>query len=97
MSFVLLTLLAIVAAINVKATLVLARSSYYDPKQKLFQLALVWLLPIVGAVLVWSLATDTKTERVTTDLQDRVGNDDGHIRLDNSSFEGGSGEAGGGD
>ena len=97
MSFIILILLALVAALNVKATLDLARSSYYSPKQKLFQLALVWLIPIVGAVLVWSLAVDSKTERVTTDLKDRGGNDDGHIRLENSSFEGGGGDAGGGD
>jgi uncharacterized membrane protein YgcG len=83
-------------ALNAKATLVLSRSPYYGAKQKLFQLVLVWLLPIVGAVLVWSLATDTKSQRFTTDLQDRGGFDDGHMRFDDSSFDGGGGDGGGG-
>lgn len=94
MGFVLFLLLAIVIAINIKVVVVLVHSPYYSPKQKLFQLALVWLLPILGAALVWSLAIDTRTERVTTDLQDRGGNDDGHIRLDNSLHEVSGGDAG---
>ena len=97
MNIILLVLVALATILNVKAMLVLFRSPYYDTKQKIFQLGLVWLVPILGAVLVWSLATDTKTERVTTDLKDRSGNDDGHIRLDNSSLESGGGDAGGSD
>lgn len=95
LSFILLILLAIVAAINVKATFVLAHSTYYSPKQKLFQLVIVWLLPVVGAVLVWSLATDTKIKQSTTNLQDHSGYDDGYIRHEHSSFDVGS--DGGGD
>jgi hypothetical protein len=94
-NIVLLILVAIILVLNVKATWVLVRSSYYDAKQKLFQLALVWLLPVLGAILVWSLATDSSSKRNTTDLSDRFGNDDGNIRLDNYSSEGGSN--GGGD
>ena len=94
---ILFILVAVLTALNIKTTLVLARCAYYDTKQKLFQLALVWLLPVVGAILVWSLATDAPCKRVSTDLNDRGGNDDGHIRLDSSAFEGITGEAGDGD
>lgn len=87
----LIVLLLIVAALNLKATYVLAHSFCYDSKQKLFQFVLVWLLPIIGAILVLTILRETPTEKVTTDLSDRGGNGDGHIRLDNySSEDGGS-------
>ena len=89
-NIVLLILVAVILVVNVKATWILVRSSYYDARQKLFQLVLVWLIPILGAILVWSLATDSAGKRVTTDLSDRFGNsNDGDVRLDNYSSEGG--------
>ena len=92
MNIVLLILVAIILVLNVKATWVLVRSTYYDAKQKLFQLALVWLIPILGAVLVWSLATDSSGKRVATDLSGGSASDDGDIRLDSYSSEGGGGD-----
>lgn len=91
MNIVLLILVAIIFALNIKATWVLAHSSYYDKRQKLFQLALVWLFPVLGAILVWSLATDPSNERITSDSSDRFGNDDGNIWLDNYPSDGGGG------
>ena len=88
-------LLVVVVAINVKATFVLAHSTYYGPKQKLVQLAIVWLIPVVGAALVWSLATDMKVKQSTTDLQERSGYDDGYIRHEHATFD--VGNDGGGD
>jgi hypothetical protein len=93
-NIVLLILLAIILSLNVRATWVAVHATCYDKKQKLFQLALVWLVPVLGAILVWSLAAGSSGERITTDLTDRFGNDDGNIRLDNYSSEGG-GEGGG--
>jgi len=98
-NIVLLILVVIVSALNIKATLVLARSQYYETKQKLVQLALVWLIPVLGAILVWGLATDSPGERITTDLTDHLGIDDGNLRLANYSPEGGGdggGDGGGG-
>jgi hypothetical protein len=94
LNIVLLILVAIILALNVNATWVLVRASYYDTRQKLFQLVLIWLIPILGAILVWSLATDSSGKRATTDLTDGSGSDDGDIRLDNYSSEGG-GDGGG--
>jgi hypothetical protein len=88
-NIVLLILVAIVLALNVRATWVLAHSSCYGKRQKLIQYALVWLVPVLGAMLIWSLAADFSVERITTDLSDRFGNDDGNIRLENYSSEGG--------
>lgn len=97
MRFLLLLALVGVVAINLKATHVLARSSYYSQKQKIIQLVLVWGLPVIGAILVWSLAAETTSTQITTDLQDHAGYDDGHISLGDASFDGGGDGDGGGD
>ena len=95
---ILLILIAsVVLALNIKATWLLNRNAYYDANQKIFQLALIWLVPILGAVLVWSLTADAPQGRFTTDLSDHVGYDDGKIRSDSAAFDIGGGDAGGSD
>lgn len=74
---VLILLVLLLVALNSYATYALVHSLRYDRRQKLLQFLLVWFVPIVGALLVWSLARDKHTGRVTTDLTDRAGLD-GH-------------------
>ena len=51
------------------------RASVYELRQKLLQLALVWLVPVLGLVIVWlvlrSAEHEAVTERLTTDLASR--------------------------
>lgn len=52
------------------------RSSAYESRQKLLQLALVWFLPLLGLGAVWALLREAEnercaSERLTTDLADR--------------------------
>jgi hypothetical protein len=94
---VLIVLLIVLIALNIKATYVMISSSYYDLNQKLIQLLLIWLLPGLGAILILSLANEIKTEKVTTDLRDHGGNGDGHVRPDNSSIQSESSDADGSD
>ncbi len=75
MDSMLILLGILLLGLNCKATHVLVTSPRYDFKQKFFQLALVWLLPVVGALLVWSLAKDAQAYPTTTDLTDREGLD----------------------
>jgi len=51
MSIFLFVALVLVFALNVYATLCLYRSPLYDARQKRPQLFLIWLLPVLGAVL----------------------------------------------
>ncbi len=94
---VFLTVTVVVAVIlNICATFVLARSARYDTQQKWWQMGIIWLLPVIGAILVWSLARDATGERVNTDFRNREGFDDGDLREENySSGGGGSAEASG--
>ncbi len=107
------TLIVLLVALNGYASLVLVRSPYYDARQKLLQLAIIWLIPVIGALLVWALARpDAPTKPRRYDIGDIVGSDLGGYSFDDSSrdtgghhhssgmFDGGFGggfDGGGGD
>ena len=46
---------AIVLGMDVKATTLVLRDSLSDPPQKVLQLLLVWLLPVLGAIIVFAV------------------------------------------
>lgn len=50
-----LVLLAIILWMNVKATLLVARDSLSERSQRILQLLLVWLLPVLGALIVFAV------------------------------------------
>ena len=49
-------LAAIVIAMNVVATGRVRKSDYYEPGQKRMQYALIWLVPLAGAILCYELS-----------------------------------------
>ena len=62
-------LLAVVA-FQVWLTVRVHRSKLYEPKQKVWQTQLIWLLPIIGAGLVFSiLQEDEKAQRPSSELK----------------------------
>ena len=62
-------LLALVA-FQIWLTVRVHRSKLYEPKQKVWQTQLIWLLPIVGAGLVFSiLHEDEKSQRASSSLE----------------------------
>ncbi len=71
----LILLIILVLGGNSVATYILIRCRHDERRQKLFQVLFVWFVPIVGALLVCSLAWDTSTNRVATDLTDNGGLD----------------------
>jgi cyanate permease len=91
----LIALIGLYVLLSAYATLVLAYSDRYELHQKWAQAAMIWALPIVGAILVWSLARDTRASRVTTDLACCRSFDDGDLRLEN--YSPGEGDVGGAD
>jgi len=92
---ILVTVLAVLAVgLNVFATSKVATSSHYEIGQKWSQVALIWLLPIVGAILAWSLTKDSPPQLHTTDLRDYGGAGD-HDRNDSAAADIGGGDGGG--
>jgi hypothetical protein len=54
--FILLALLfTAVIWMDAKATLLVLRDTLSEPRQRLMQLALVWLLPVLGALVVFAV------------------------------------------
>jgi hypothetical protein len=43
---------AVIVAYQIWVTLQLARSSLYEPNQKWLQSVLIWLIPVLGAIVV---------------------------------------------
>jgi hypothetical protein len=85
---------------NAAITSGVLRSSAYDPSQKALQLLLVWLVPVLGAVFVWSFLRGAASDPLTTDLADRNGSSvgfDAQVNLNSDAADvGGFGGSGGG-
>jgi len=63
---------AVLAAVSFQIWLTVRvhRSKLYEPKQKLWQTQLIWLLPIIGAGLVFSiLQEDERAQRPPPELK----------------------------
>ncbi len=56
-------LLTILIGLNVKAAIAIWRDTFSECRQKIMQLALVWLLPLIGAIVV--LAVHRPAEKPT--------------------------------
>jgi hypothetical protein len=70
--FDLLVIAAIVALVGFQAWLTLRvfKSKLYERRQKIMQAQLIWLLPIIGAGVVFSvLQDDAKAERAAQSLK----------------------------
>jgi len=97
MTALVIAVAVLIVTLNLVATVTVGRSPRYEPRQKWLQMALIWVVPAVGAVLAWSLARDTPSARLTTDLTDSIGSGDGGSRAyDTSTGDVGSGDGGGG-
>lgn len=59
-----------VVAFQVWLTVRVHRSKLYEPKQKVWQTQLIWLLPVIGAGLVFSILNeDDKAQRPSSSLK----------------------------
>jgi hypothetical protein len=62
--FAVIAVLAALVAFQIWLTVRVFRSGLYDRKQKLWQAQLIWLLPVIGAGLVFSiLQEDARAEQ----------------------------------
>jgi len=54
--------LVLVVLLNVVATVMLARSDFETPQQKALQLALVWIVPCVGSIIVIAVLRGARSD-----------------------------------
>jgi hypothetical protein len=55
--------LALVVLLNVVATVLIARSDFETPFQKVLQLIFAWLIPLVGSTIVIAVLKGTRSDR----------------------------------
>ncbi|MEZ4298654.1 MAG: hypothetical protein R3B70_27125 [Polyangiaceae bacterium] len=59
-----------VVAFQVWLTVRVHRSKLYEPKQKIWQTQLIWLLPVIGAGLVFSILNeDDRSQRPRSEIK----------------------------
>jgi hypothetical protein len=59
-----LAVLAVLAAINLAVSLLVARAPAYTSGQKVVQITGIWLLPIIGAVVAWGFLRENTPDPV---------------------------------
>ena len=75
------TIVAIILGLNVAATRAILRDDYSERRQKILQTGLVWLLPIIGALVVLGVHRQPdKPSGGYRSYDDRVGEDFGKSR-----------------
>lgn len=78
---VLLLILALIVSMNVAATVAACRDEYAEGRQKALQIMIVWIVPLVGALVV--LAVHRKPEQPSGTYRradDGIGDDFGSQR-----------------
>jgi hypothetical protein len=68
---VIAVVLAVVAAFQIWLNVQVFKSSLYDRRQKILQTQLIWLLPILGAGLVFTMMQDDLPWNRVTQSQDK--------------------------
>ena len=55
-----------IVALNIWATVAVLRASMYELRQKRLQLALVWLVPVLGALVVLTFVSSQRSNNTPT-------------------------------
>jgi ABC-type nickel/cobalt efflux system permease component RcnA len=53
-------LCAFLIVINIVVTVSIAFSRVYDTQQKLLQIALIWIIPVIGAIVCWNILREER-------------------------------------
>ena len=83
-----------VFAWNTVVTIGVLRTAQYELVQKVLQIVLTWVVPIVGACLVGFLLREHRTERLAANLSDDLLGTGDYVRNESASEGFGSAEGG---
>jgi hypothetical protein len=82
------SILVVLALVNAVVTVLLWRSPQYLTGQRLVQLGLIWLIPVVGAAIVYYFIRDTgKSKAQTTEFVDDLAVSGDQIRVGNDASD----------
>ena len=74
MDYILISI-ALLVALNLYASLKLLRRSEFENVQKVFQIIIIWLIPLIGAVLILLFIKDDHTPKGPRNPNDGQGVD----------------------
>jgi len=80
-------LIAGLVGMNIAATLKVHASSFYEKKQKSIQYVLIWLVPILGAILCYGLARQNDGPHRGKYSEDTSLYDDGNVGVENANVD----------
>ncbi|MEJ7807563.1 MAG: hypothetical protein WKG03_16760 [Telluria sp.] len=84
---VLVLIFAVIALLNVAATIAAVRDEYAEPRQKVLQIMFVWIIPLCGALAVLSVhRKPEKPSGIYRRANDGLGDDCGTQRPFVKSF-----------
>lgn len=72
---------------NIAATLKVHASSFYERNQKSIQYVLIWLVPVLGAILCYGLARQDSGPRIGKYPEDTSLYDDGNVGIENANVD----------
>jgi hypothetical protein len=81
------SLIAGLVGMNIAATLKVHASSFYEKKQKSIQYALIWLVPVLGAILCYELARQNDGPHSGKYSEDPSLYDDGNVGIENANVD----------
>jgi hypothetical protein len=80
-------LIAMLLGMNIVASIKVQVSKFYEPSQKAIQHLLIWLVPIVGAILCYGLARQSDGPHSGKYAEDISLYDDGNVGIENADAD----------
>ena len=80
-------LIAMLLVMNVVATFKVYVSQFYEPSQKAMQYILIWLIPVLGAILCYGLAKQNDGPHSGKYPEDISLYDDGNVGIENADVD----------
>jgi beta-lactamase regulating signal transducer with metallopeptidase domain len=78
-------IIAPVALANIIVTLAIVRSELFERRQKVYQYCLIWLLPFVGAAVVYAFSREPETKGSGIYRAESISGDDPNIGIGNAA------------
>lgn len=78
---------ALLLAENIIVTVRVCKSDYYETRQKYFQYALIWLIPVLGALVCYLFVQDSSGTYSGKYADDNSLYDDGNVGIENADID----------
>lgn len=85
--FLITAMFTLILSANVLVTVRVRKCDYYDPRQKHFQYGLIWLIPVLGALVCYLFVQDSSGTYSGKYGEDNSLYDDGNVGIENANID----------